>query len=118
VIPKINNNGSISIDNANSHSVIAPDSRNTDPWQETSKEAYEAKIRILAIAITPAVIGLVIWIGIRIWPRHLQFLTHSLSSVRFESGRWVVPFPAEAVTSAMCLKGVTIMDRKEPLFPS
>ncbi len=54
-------------------------------------------IRLLAAVCTAVLLGLSAWIGVRTWPRHLQLSTKPLPSVRFESGRMIVPLPTEVL---------------------
>ena len=52
-------------------------------------------VRLLGVACLLAVLGLSGWIGFRTWPRRLDISTKPLPSVRFASGRMIVPLPTE-----------------------
>jgi hypothetical protein len=54
-------------------------------------------IRIFVTVCVVALFGLSSWIGYRTWPRQLALSTKPLPSVRFESGRLIVPLPTEVL---------------------
>jgi hypothetical protein len=56
-------------------------------------------IRVVALAAAVVLLALSVWVGIRTWPRHIQFPAESLPPVQFESDRWIVPFPAEVLVA-------------------
>jgi hypothetical protein len=50
---------------------------------------------MVAVVSVVALVGVSAWIGFRTWPRQLRLSTKPLPSVRFESGRTIVPLPTE-----------------------
>jgi hypothetical protein len=52
---------------------------------------------MLAVVCMLALVGVSSWIGFRSWPRQLRLSSKPWPSVRFESGRMVVPLPTEVL---------------------
>ena len=54
-------------------------------------------IRLFGMVCGVAVLALSAWIGFRTWPRRLPLSTKPLPSVRFETGKMIVPLPTEVL---------------------
>jgi len=72
--------------------VIRPEVPNT-----VQRRFIRLFLRMLAVVCVLALLGVSGWIGFRTWPRQLRLSTKPLPSMRFETGRMVVPLPTEVL---------------------